>query len=61
MLSPTKDKGEDALQTYGGRVSNFYDGIRESKDALCPASVSFLSQRKSGVGLEHTKRFKRSS
>lgn len=61
MFSPAKDKGRNVLQIYGGHVSNFYDGIRESKDAACPANMLFHSQRKAGIGLEHIKRFKRSS
>lgn len=49
------------LQIYDGHVSNFYDGIRESKDAICPASMLFHSQINAGVDLEHTKKFKTSS
>lgn len=61
MFSPPKDKGEYVLQIYGGHVRYFYGGIRESKDAACPASMLFHTQRNAGAGLEHTKRFKRSS
>lgn len=61
MFPQAEDKGEKVFQTCGCHVSSFYEGIRETKDAIRPASMLFHSQRNAGVDLEHTKRFERSS
>lgn len=59
--SPQQKIRGEMCYKYTMGVSVTFMMASESKDAACPASMLFHSQRNAGVGLEHTKRFKRSS
>lgn len=61
MFTLAKEKRPNVLQMYSWNVSSFYEGIRESKDAIHPANTLFCIQWNMGGDSADKKRFRRST